>query len=281
MTRVIERKSLLYRSKVEYGGWTINHVEGCSHGCTYCYATNVAKRTGRVASGESGREEWMNAAVVGNVDKLLDSELPRLSAKIDSVHLSFMCDPFMWDKEARRPDSAVCRSTMNIIRRLNRENIPVSVLTKGVYPQELSEELPQLHADNRYGITLVSLSESFRQKWEPNTAPVDARADGLAQLYNAGAKTWLSVEPYPTPNLDPFAVDVVPLLERVSFVDRIVFGKMNYVSESTKYAKAHPDFFENVANDVVEWCKLGGKVLHIKEGTPLAEHNQCDVLSVS
>lgn len=35
----IERKSMLYRTGVEYGDYTMNHVLGCSHGCKYpCYA---------------------------------------------------------------------------------------------------------------------------------------------------------------------------------------------------------------------------------------------------
>jgi len=45
----ITRKSLLYKTAVEYGDYTINHVEGCSHGCRYpCYAMMMAKRFGKV-----------------------------------------------------------------------------------------------------------------------------------------------------------------------------------------------------------------------------------------
>ncbi|MEE1061431.1 MAG: hypothetical protein UH080_06370 [Ruminococcus sp.] len=35
----IIRKSMLYKTGVEYGDYIINHVLGCSHGCQYpCYA---------------------------------------------------------------------------------------------------------------------------------------------------------------------------------------------------------------------------------------------------
>ena len=45
----IKRKSLLYKSDVEYGNFCLNHVLGCSHGCLYpCYAFNLAKRYGKV-----------------------------------------------------------------------------------------------------------------------------------------------------------------------------------------------------------------------------------------
>ena len=36
----IQRKSLIYKTNVEYGDYTINHVQGCGHGCKYpCYAS--------------------------------------------------------------------------------------------------------------------------------------------------------------------------------------------------------------------------------------------------
>ncbi|GAH64958.1 unnamed protein product [marine sediment metagenome] len=39
------RKSLLYKSGVEYADFCINHVEGCSHGCRFpCYAMMMKKK---------------------------------------------------------------------------------------------------------------------------------------------------------------------------------------------------------------------------------------------
>ena len=29
----IQRKTLLYKSEVEYADFCLNHIEGCSHGC--------------------------------------------------------------------------------------------------------------------------------------------------------------------------------------------------------------------------------------------------------
>ena len=33
--KFMERKSMLYKTGVEYGDYTMNHVQGCSHGCKY------------------------------------------------------------------------------------------------------------------------------------------------------------------------------------------------------------------------------------------------------
>src|SRR5574344_1214610 len=90
----ITRKSLLYKTKVEYGDYTVNHVLGCAHGCNFpCYAFNMAKRFGHVKT----YKEWIQPRLVSNSIELLDKELPRLEGKIHSVQLCFMTDPFMDD----------------------------------------------------------------------------------------------------------------------------------------------------------------------------------------
>jgi DNA repair photolyase len=69
----IKRKSLLYKSNVEYGDFTINPVLGCSHGCKYpCYAFMMAKRFGKVKN----YEEWIKPKLVENCIDLLDKEIP-------------------------------------------------------------------------------------------------------------------------------------------------------------------------------------------------------------
>ena len=47
----IQRKTMLYKTGVEYGDYTMNHVQGCAHGCLYpCYAFLLKKRFGQVKS---------------------------------------------------------------------------------------------------------------------------------------------------------------------------------------------------------------------------------------
>lgn len=75
-------KSLLYKTAVEYGDYTINHVESCSHGCLYpCYAMMMAKRFGKVKS----YEEWIEPKIVGNAVDLLRKEIPKAKNKIKFV----------------------------------------------------------------------------------------------------------------------------------------------------------------------------------------------------
>lgn len=262
----ITRKSLLYRSKVEYGGWTVNHVQGCSHGCRFpCYAKMLAKRFGRAA----GYSEWVKPRVVGNALELLEAELARFGDRVDSVHLCFSTDPFMYDVRGAGPAAEIRELSRHIISRLNEHGIPVTTLTKGMYPDDLAADVDRLHSANEYGISLVSPSESFRAQWEPGAAPVEERLSSLRALADKGCRTWVSIEPYPTPNIDPGAADVERLLEALSFVDRVVFGKWNYNALASAYEREH-GFYGGVAARVAEWCARNGKSLHIKSGTPLA-----------
>ena len=75
----ITRKTMLYKTGVEYGDYTMNHVLGCAHGCKYpCYAYMLKKRFGEISS----YEDWLEPRIVSNTLELLDKEIPRLKEKI-------------------------------------------------------------------------------------------------------------------------------------------------------------------------------------------------------
>lgn len=247
----IERKSMLYKTGVEYGDYTMNHVQGCSHGCKYpCYAFLMAKRFGRVHT----YEEWCDPILVSNTLELLDKEIPRLKSKIQSVQLCFTTDPFMYGY----PE--IAEMSMAAIRKLNAAGIKCTALTKGLLPIELSELSPE----NEYGITLVSLDEGYRQRTEPGSAPYAERLGTLKALHDAGSKTWVSIEPYPTPNL--IEQPLQELLSAVAFTDRIIFGRTNYNKDVSSY-RSHREFYNKCATEVIDFCNGNQITFHIKDGT--------------
>lgn len=247
----IQRKTMLYRTGVEYGDYTMNFVQGCSHGCRYpCYAFTMKKRFGQVKT----YEEWCKPYLVSNTLELLDKEIPRLKDKIESVQLCFSTDPFMYGY----PE--VQKMALDSIRKLNAAGIKCMTLTKGILPIELAD----LSKENEHGITLISLDEDYRIKMEPEAAPYVDRLAALRELHDAGCKTWVSIEPYPTPNL--IEQDLGNILEAVSFVDRIIFGRTNYSTEVTAY-KQHKQFYIERAAEVKKFCVERGITYHIKEKT--------------
>ncbi len=249
--KTITRKTMLYKTGVEYGDYTMNHVLGCSHGCKYpCYAFIMAKRFGKVNS----YEDWLEPRLASNTLEILDMEIPKLKNKIKSVQLCFTTDPFMYGYKE------IEEISMAAIQKLNSAGIKCTVLTKGLLPITLSNYSKR----NVYGITLVSLDEGYREKVEPGAAPYTKRIEALEALHMRGCKTWVSIEPYPTPNL--IEQDLLEILNKVRFVDKIIFGRTNYCREVTAY-KRLKEFYNEQADIVIKFCEENGISYHIKTGT--------------
>lgn len=247
----IERKSMLYQTGVEYGDYTMNHVLGCAHGCKYpCYAFLQKKRFGQVKT----YKDWCQPYLVSNTLELLDKEIPKLKDKIESVQLCFTTDPFMYGYQE------IADMSMAAVRRLNEDKIKCCVLTKGLLPIELANQ----YKENEYGITLISLDEDYRKKMEPGAAPYKDRLAALKALHDAGCKTWVSIEPYPTPNF--IEQDIDEILDAVSFTDRIIFGRTNYSKVISAY-KENKAFYNECAGQVIAFCKKQDIACHIKNGT--------------
>jgi DNA repair photolyase len=247
----IRRKSLIYKTGVEYGDYTLNHVLGCSHGCKYpCYAMMQKKRFGAIKD----YNDWLEPRLAENYKEILKKELPRYKDKIKNLHLCFTTDPFMYGK------TEIIEASNEILHMIAEHDIQASVLTKGVYPESLYD-LPKNFS---FGITLISLDESFREKMEPGAAPYIKRIESLRKMKEQGFKTWVSIEPYPTPNM--IEQDYQDILDAVSFVDKIIFGKINYNKLATSY-KDRVSFFNSLANQTIEFCNINNIEYHIKEGT--------------
>ena len=251
----IQRKTMLYETGVEYGDYTMNHVLGCAHGCLFpCYAYQQKKRFGQVI----GYEDWLEPKLVENTLDLLRMEIPKLKNKIQSVQLCFSTDPFMYEYDE------ICKMSLDAIHLLNENGIKCTVLTKGLLPIDLSDKA-RFPLDNEYGITLISLDEDYRKRKEPFAAPYLNRLEALKKLHEAGCKTWISMEPYPTPN--QIEQNLQELLEAVSFVDKIIFGRTNYCTEVTKGYPQHKHFYNQKAQEVIDFCTEKGIAYHIKEKT--------------
>ena len=247
----IERKTMLYKTKVEYGDYTMNHVLGCAHGCRYpCYAYLMAKRFGKVTN----YSEWVQPRLVKNTLELLKTEVPRLKQQIRSVQLCFTTDPFMYNYEE------VVNLSLAAIEYLNNEGLKCRVLTKG----ELPGSLAGFSKENEYGITLISLDENYRELIEPGAAAYADRIKALQYLSKSGCKTWVSIEPYPTPNLINQSLST--LLDTVAFADKIIFGRTNYNSDVSAY-QGREAFYMSCVSEVKEFCDKNKIECYIKAKT--------------
>jgi DNA repair photolyase len=201
----------------------------------------MKRRFGQVKS----YNDWLRPKIVANASQLLERELVRYKGKIRVVHLCLSTDPFMHEQDE------VIDLSLAIIKRLNDERIRCSLLTKGVYPEVLTDR-SIFSSDNDFGITLISINESFKKEYEPYSAPYIERIGKLKRLHQEGFNTWLMMEPYPTPNI--IKQDITEILEMVSFVDRIIFGRWNYSSKSNSF-KFRDEFYESQAEVLTEFCR--------------------------
>lgn len=244
--------SLLNPTDVEYiRDHGVSPAKHCVHNCRFCYARIQSKVHGWIKHDE----EWVTPMLVSNAMELLEKKLAKKQGKIKKVFFSFWTDPFM----EGYPE--VGQSSMALIKRVNEAGIPCIVLTKGRLPIELLGLDPR----NEYGITLVSLDEEYRKVWEPGAAPLADRLASLRDIKEAGGRTWVSAEPYPTPNI--VEQDPDEFLEALGCADKIVFGRMNYVKTA---GSGYPDnrrFYRDCAERVMAYCRRNGKSCHIKAGT--------------
>jgi len=192
--------------------------------------------------------------LVENTLELLEKEIPRLKEKIKSVQLCFTTDPFMYEYDE------ISEMSVAAIKKLNAAGIKCNVLTKGILPECLKD----FSNDNEYGITLITLDDEYRKKVEPFSAPIKKRIDALRYLHKQGKKTWVSIEPYPTPNL--IEQDLKEILDELSFVDKIIFGRTNYSKEVNAY-KENKIFYDECAKEVIDFCEKHQIQYHIKDKT--------------
>ena len=150
----------------------------------------------------------------------------------------------------------------------------IEVLTKGIYPKVLVNK-EKYGNNNEYGITLVSLDNGFKTSFEPYSAPYTDRIEALKHLHDKGLKTWVSMEPYPTPNL--VEQNLQKILSKIHFVDKIIFGKLNYNVISSQF-KDNGIFYEDCARQIIEFCKNNNIDCHIKNGTQKTYNKNTEVL---
>lgn len=247
----VTRKSMLNKSNIEYVEIACNAIQGCHHGCPYCYAKNIALRSGRVRK----EEDWGDVKIVANALELIAKEIWNLKPGTIPL-ICTMSDVFMYG----RPD--ITSFTLQAIAMINNSGFNCATLTKGILP---ANELSYLSRYNVHGITLSSLDEeNYRKKYEPGASPIYERVMALRRVHDLGMKTWVSMEPYPTPNM--IEQNIIDVLEAVNFVDYLVFGRFNRFAEASSYPY-HKEFYNEQAQIVKAYCDVHGIVCHIKNGT--------------
>jgi len=196
-----------------------NVAYGCKNCCEYCYIPYIKK--GEIRFPKT------------NPKYLVEKQLKKI--KPEGVFLCFNTDLALECNKKR---------TIRLIELLIEKNIKVATLSKIGIPR-----LPCKNAQNiRIGMTIVSDNDEFSKKFEPNALPVSKRIEYLRNAHGWGYYTWVSLEPFPTPNI--WEQDLVSLLEKIKFVDFIIFGKWNYDKRAND-----KEFYKKQVGIFEDYCK--------------------------
>ena len=203
---------IIYEPKgkaAEYSTLAANLYRGCSHGCIYCYAPAVTRRT---------KEEFHNEpAIRNNVMKQFEKDCIELAGDERPVLLSFTTDCYQQLDETER-------LTRRAIQLLHANDLKVTILTKGGKRSERDFDLlaakPELSS---YGATLTFVGDPETAKYEPHAAPTSERIRSLKKAHDMGIYTLVSLEPVWNPK-DTFSI----IKYTHEFVDLFKVGKINY-----------------------------------------------------
>lgn len=205
----------IYKPKgkaAEYGDYCINIYTGCNHGCTYCYAPRVLRKT---------REAFEQVRERPGLLEAMKKQLSSGEYNDKLIHLCFTCDPY----PAPPVDTMITRE---VIKAIKDAGAHVQILTKGGH--RAMRDFDLMDSNDWFGVTITG-TNSDAAKYEPNAATIPDRVDTYVRAHNLGIKTWISCEPV-------FDTDVIyDLLFTSRHIDLFRIGKLNYHPSEIDWAE--------------------------------------------
>lgn len=164
----------------EYSQWACNFYVGCSNGCEYCYCKKG------ILAGAMGQDKPQLKKCFRDEYHALEVFEQELKQNLDSLRacglfFTFTSDPML-------PETNIL--TYRALDLALDHNVPVKVLTKSTYGlHRLNWECTRKRRI-AFGFTLTGHDEL-----EPNASPNAERVAAMRKLYNAGFRTFASIEP--------------------------------------------------------------------------------------
>lgn len=199
----------------EYAELSINIYSGCSHGCTYCYARDMAKRFGRI-------HDYTTPQPRTNIAEMIEKDCQKLPPNSGQILLCFTTDPYQ-----HKGNNSKTREVIQIIK---KHRLSFCVLTKGGAAALSDIDLYQ--PGDSFASSLTCLNNNTWQRYEPGSAPPHERIETIKKFHRAGIETWASLEPVINPD------ETLNIIEQThDFVDLYKIGVLNHMASSTDWHK--------------------------------------------
>jgi DNA repair photolyase len=202
---------------------------GCNHGCVYCYAPKVLRKT---------REEFAKVSPRKDIVEAVRKQLERDGIKGKKIMLCFTCDPY--------PSGHDTMPTREVIKAIKDSGNFVQILTKAGSIAQRDFDL--LGAGDSFGVSWTGAT----LKEEPHVATGQERHENIVVAKcEYGLHTWMSCEPVFNPS------SIYAAIEMFNHVDLFRIGKLNYM---------HSDIDWGRFGCECEWlCKEYHRDYYIKE----------------
>lgn len=252
--REIEVQSVMTKSSLPVGGFSVNPYVGCPHACKYCYASFMKRFTGHT-------EPW--------------------GTFLDVKHWKPITNPHKYDgqrivigsvTDGYNPyEEEFCR-TRRLLEELKGTNAEIMICTKSdlvLRDLDLLKKFPKVTVS----WSINTLDEQFRTDMD-RAVSIERRIEAMKKVYEAGIRTVCFVSP-----IFPGITDVKSIIGRVrDFADLIWLENLNlrgqfkgtimsYIRENHPdvyalydeiYNKKRMDYWESLEKEISMFAKQNG-----------------------
>lgn len=186
----ISVKSILSRSNLPVGDYSVNPYIGCTHGCKYCYASFMKRFTGHT-------EPWGDFLDVKYWPEIKNPQ--RYEGK--ELFIGSVTDPYL-------PQEEVYERTRDLLLQLKDSGAKISIATKSdliLRDIELIKSFPQA----RVSWSINTLDEDFQMDMDYAPA-IGRRLKAMETFHRAGIRATCFISP-----IFPGITDVEAIIERV------------------------------------------------------------------
>lgn len=252
--REIEVQSVMTKSSLPVGGFSVNPYVGCPHACKYCYASFMKRFTGHT-------EPW--------------------GTFLDVKHWKTITNPHKYDgqrivigsvTDGYNPyEEEFCR-TRRLLEELKGTNAEIMICTKSdlvLRDLDLLKKFPKVTVS----WSINTLDEQFRMDMD-RAVSIERRIEAMKKVYEAGIRTVCFVSP-----IFPGITDVKSIIGRVKdFADLIWLENLNlrgqfkgtimsYIRENHPhvyalydeiYNKKRMNYWESLEKEISMFAKQNG-----------------------
>lgn len=260
LVREIYVKGILTKSKLPESDYCINPYVGCQHGCIYCYARFMKRFTGHTENWGGFLDIKVNAAEVLRKDLF---KRPKKGV----VLLGSVTDAYQTAEKKYK-------ITRAILEVLLEHQFPISILTKSDLVLRDIDLLSQFESCD-VGLTITTLDESARRRFEPKSTSTARRLRCLRILHDNGIKTYVFIGP-----ILPLFTDLQAIYLKVKGIADTVWGESlnvrcgNWDDIKTMLQEFYPEIsneFESKVRSQDYWNCIGDELqsLSVKFSIPL------------